>query len=95
MTLPLRFLRRACLAVLLACLLTLSGCVGGHDIENCLFVLAMAIDPAPDGNLIVTVKALSGSQGGSSSAGRRRWRQPERWILRDCPGWNTPKQGRN
>ena len=56
---------------LLALLLLLSGCSGGQEIESCLFVLAMAVDPAPDGNLTVTVKALSGTQegGGASSSG--------------------------
>lgn len=93
MTLPLRFLRRACLAVLLACLLTLSGCVGGQDIENCLFVLAMAIDPAPDGNLIVTVKALSGSQGGSSSAGGGSAGTGEASGGEDSSGTNGPGNG--
>ena len=42
------------------------------EIESGLFVLAMAVDPAPQGNLTVTVKALSGTQetvGGASSSG--------------------------
>lgn len=58
-----------CLLLLGACLL-LSGCTGGQEIESCLFVLSMAVDPAPDGNLTVTVKALSGTQeavGGAAS----------------------------
>ncbi|MBR3796045.1 MAG: hypothetical protein IKK34_08475 [Clostridia bacterium] len=42
--------------------LTLTGCGGGQEIESCLFVLSMAVDPAPDGNLTVTIKALSGTQ---------------------------------
>lgn len=57
--------------LLLSCLL-LSGCSGGQEIESCLFVLSMAVDPAPGGNLTVTVKALSGTQeatGGASSGG--------------------------
>lgn len=58
--------------MLCVCLALLGGCGGGQEIESCLFVLAMAIDPAPDGNLTVTVKALSGTQeatgGGSESA---------------------------
>jgi len=57
-------------ALLMAICLLLTGCGGGQEIESCLFVLAMAVDPAPDGNLTVTVKALSGTQdaaGGSSS----------------------------
>ena len=52
--------------LLLSCLL-LGGCGGGQEIEGCLFVLAMAVDPAPDGNLTVTVKALSGTQDASSA----------------------------
>ena len=50
-----------CLLLLSLCL-TLTGCGGGQEIESCLFVLSMAVDPAPDGNLTVTVKALSGTQ---------------------------------
>ena len=54
--------RKAALALMLmTCLFMLGGC-GGQEIESCLFVLAMAVDPAPDGNLTVTVKALSGTQ---------------------------------
>ena len=49
-------------AMLMSICLLLSGCAGGQEIESCLFVLAMAVDPAPDGNLTVTVKALSGTQ---------------------------------
>ena len=50
-----------CLSLLALCL-TLTGCGGGQEIESCLFVLSMAVDPAPDGNLTVTIKALSGTQ---------------------------------
>ena len=50
------------------CLL-LTGCGGGQEIESSLFVLAMAVDPAPDGNLTVTVKALSGTQEAGASSG--------------------------
>ncbi len=50
-----------CLLLLSLCLM-LTGCGGGQEIESCLFVLSMAVDPAPDGNLTVTVKALSGTQ---------------------------------
>lgn len=61
--------RIALFAALLACLTLLGGCGGGQEIESCLFVLAMAVDPAENGNLTVTVKALSGTQeavGGAS-----------------------------
>ena len=61
--------RLALLALLLGSLFLLSGCGGGQEIESCLFVLSMAVDPAPEGNLTVTVKALSGTQDGSSSGG--------------------------
>lgn len=61
--------RIAVLLALLLCLPLLSGCTGGQEIESCLFVLSLAVDAAPEGNLTVTVKALSGTQdssGGSS-----------------------------
>ena len=64
-------MKRLAPLLLLSCLL-LSGCSGGQEIESCLFVLSMAVDPAPGGNLTVTVKALSGTQeatGGASSGG--------------------------
>ena len=65
-------MRKAALGLLLAlCCLMLSGCGGGQEIESCLFVLAMAVDPAPEGNLTVTIKALSGTQeavGGTAAA---------------------------
>ena len=48
--------------ILLCMLLFLGGCSGGQEIEDCLFVISMAVDPAQDGNLTVTVKALSGTQ---------------------------------
>ena len=47
---------------LLCVLFMLTGCSGGQEIESCLFVISMAVDPAQDGNLTVTVKALSGTQ---------------------------------
>lgn len=56
-------MRKLVLSFLLLILCTtLTGCGGGQEIESCLFVLSMAVDPAPDGNLTVTVKALSGTQ---------------------------------
>lgn len=61
--------RLALLAWLLCILPLLCGCSGGQEIESCLFVLAMAVDPAPDGNLTVTVKALSGTQDAASVGG--------------------------
>ena len=48
--------------VLLLCLPLLTACGGGQEIDKCLFVLALAVDPAPNGSMTVTVKALSGSQ---------------------------------
>lgn len=61
----------ALVMLLAAGLAVLSGCSGGQEIESCLFVLAMAVDPAPEGNLTVTVKALSGTQetGGGTGSG--------------------------
>ena len=56
------------LLLLLLCPL-LGGCSGGQEIESCLFVLSMAVDPAPDGSLTVTVKALSGAQESASDGG--------------------------
>ncbi len=56
-------MRKALLfALLCAALALLCGCNGGQEIESCLFVLSMAVDPAPQGNLRVTIKALSGTQ---------------------------------
>lgn len=55
-------MKKGSIALMLGLCLLLTGCSGGQEIETCLFVLAMAIDPAPDGNLTVTVKALSGTQ---------------------------------
>lgn len=51
-----------CFALLLSASFLLSGCSGGMEIESGLFVLSMAVDPAPEGNLTVTIKALSGTQ---------------------------------
>ena len=60
--------RISLLISLLFLCLTLSGCTGGQEIESCLFVIAMAVDAAPEGNLTVTVKALSGTEDGASGA---------------------------
>ena len=54
------------LLLLLAALLLLTGCSGGQEIEDCLFVISMAVDPAENGSLTVTVKALSGTQEASA-----------------------------
>ena len=54
--------RTALCLLLMAALFLLCGCSGGQEIEDCLFVISMAVDPAVDGNLTVTVKALSGTQ---------------------------------
>ncbi|MGN0775537.1 MAG: Ger(x)C family spore germination C-terminal domain-containing protein [Candidatus Ventricola sp.] len=61
--------RLALILLLLFSLPLLSGCGGGQEIESCLFVLSMAVDPAPDGNMTVTIKALSGTQEDASSSG--------------------------
>lgn len=60
--------RRISLLISLLLCLTLSGCTGGQEIESCLFVIAMAVDAAPDGSLTITVKALSGTQESVSSS---------------------------
>jgi len=76
------------------CCVLLGGCGGGQEIESCLFVLAMAVDPAPDGNLTVTVKALSGTQeaadstAASSSQGASGDDQPQ-----PDSGIETPEPG--
>ena len=49
------------------CLALLTACGGGQEIDKCLFVLALAVDPAPNGSMTVTVKALSGSQDAGTS----------------------------
>lgn len=55
-------MKRLCLTGLLLALLLLGGCSGGQEVEDCLFVISMAVDPAEGGSLTVTVKALSGTQ---------------------------------
>ncbi len=62
--------RLLCVLLLLPLLFLLTGCSGGMEIESGLFVLSMAVDPAPDGNLTVTVKALSGTQEATDGADR-------------------------
>ena len=62
--------RISLLVSLLFFCLTLSGCTGGQEIESCLFVIAMAVDAAPDGSLTITVKALSGTQEAVSGSGQ-------------------------
>ena len=62
--------RISLLVSLLFLCLTLSGCTGGQEIESCLFVIAMAVDAAPDGSLTITVKALSGTQEAVSGSGQ-------------------------
>ena len=61
--------RRVLLILLLGCALMLTGCSGGQEIESCLFVISMAVDPAQDGNMTVTVKALSGTQEAAAPQG--------------------------
>lgn len=69
-------MRRVRLAAWLCCALALlCGCSGGQEIEDCLFVIAMAVDPAEDGNLTVTVKALSGTQEDAPPQTRMRGEQ--------------------
>ena len=53
--------------LILPALLLLNG-FGGQEIESSLFVLSLAVDPAPDGNLTVTVKALSGTKEADAAA---------------------------
>ena len=61
-------MKKALLALWLVVCCGLLGACGGQEIESCLFVLSMAVDPAPQGNLTVTIKALSGTQEAISGA---------------------------
>lgn len=79
---------------LAACGLLLGGCSGGQEIESCLFVLAMAVDPAPDGNLTVTVKALSGTH--EAASGTTQAAQSDSAAPQDADpqsGPETPEPG--
>lgn len=86
-------MKKALLFLWLAvCCALLGGCGGGQEIESCLFVLAMAVDPAPDGNLTVTVKALSGTQeatGGAAaqSGNSQDGSQPDSGLETPEPGY--------
>lgn len=86
-------MKKALLFLWLAvCCALLGGCGGGQEIESCLFVLAMAVDPAPDGNLTVTVKALSGTQeatGGTAaqSGNSQDGSQPDSGLETPEPGY--------
>lgn len=87
------------LLLLLGALVLLTGCSGGQEIESCLFVLAMAVDPAPDGNLTVTVKALSGSaqdaapSGGSGGSGDSAQRENDSENTGGSAGLETSEPG--
>ena len=90
----------ALLALLMLLCLSLSGCGGGQEIESCLFALSMAVDPAPDGNLTVTIKALSGTQeaesavsGSSSSAGSSDEQGDSKNEQSKPSGAETPEPG--
>ena len=79
---------------LTACCLLLGGCSGGQEIESCLFVLAMAVDPAPDGTLTVTVKALSGTH--EAASGTTQAAQSDSAAPQDADpqsGLETPEPG--
>ena len=60
-------MKKFALTLFLLLPLLLGGCTGGQEIESSLFVIAMAVDAAPEGSLTVTVKALSGSQESAAS----------------------------
>ena len=77
-------------ALLAALCLPLGGCAGGQEIESGLFVLSMAIDPAPDGNLTVTVKALSGTQ---DAVGGAPQNSPNPQEEGESSGMETPEPG--
>lgn len=83
--------KRIMLALFLFLLpMLLGGCAGGEEIESCLFVLSMAVDPAQDGNLTVTVKALSGTQeagGRKEESGAQQEGGSESAIEEEEPGY--------
>lgn len=80
-------LKKIALMLLTFLPLLLGGCTGGQEIESSLFVIAMAVDAAPEGNLTITVKALSGSQ--ESAASGTSGAQSEAGSPKT---WNKPKQ---
>jgi len=82
------------LFILLLTLFLLTGCSGGMEIESGLFVLSMAVDPAPNNCLTVTVKALSGTQeavGGTNSASSGNGEEDGRSAAQT--GLETPEPG--
>lgn len=55
------------LAALLLLCLSLGGCNGGREIEECLFPIILGLDAAEDSQLQLTVKALSGNTDASAT----------------------------
>ena len=62
-------MKKALVCMLLLPALLFLGGFGGQEIESGLFVLSLAVDPAPDGTLTVTVKALSGTKETDAATG--------------------------